>query len=451
MGSIEQPFVLEILKLDNVFTVMGYFPEASELLPNPNAVEEDAQLVRRCRGIYELPGQVDADFGPRRGLAVGHRKLSGLEHSTLSLDAFKQAWTDMSPIEKDRSIIVVYVNNNHYWYFRPAEDKQCASPDVSTLKTEFQKLVDMQASSRGTLLSNRARESERLIRKELQLHELLRIWRVKARAPLPALRDDKDVLFPLTRIGRTVTSERRAAMETARQLILDAANDAQKLLDLLDDKDDAVIVETIRIARTSLAEPRVGEETRAEEERAEGAGSSGRPGSSKDPLPPKGPPGGSGSKEQPGGSGSDSGPPKKRGRINGPPQNDASAYSHLIPQLPSHGQAPAFGGMFGSIDNLAATRQEEGFHGWSRQFNLGAEQHLTEYDVWNTQWDDLLPWIQQLLAHRGMTHAMWDGGNFKDWDETYRSAVSIALTRLVASQHVTTLTSLHLPFVMHRS
>ena len=50
-----------------------------------------------------------------------------------------------------------------------------------------------------------------------------------------------------------------------------------------------------------------------------------------------------------------------------------------------------------------------------------------------------------------MTHAMWDGGNFKDWDETYRSAVSIALTRLVASQHVTTLTSLHLPFVMHRS
>ena len=53
MGSIEQPFVLEILKLDNVFTVMGYFPEASELLPNPNAVEEDTQLVRRCRGIYE--------------------------------------------------------------------------------------------------------------------------------------------------------------------------------------------------------------------------------------------------------------------------------------------------------------------------------------------------------------------------------------------------------------
>ena len=35
MGSIETAFVLEILKLDSVFTVMGYFPDASELLPIP--------------------------------------------------------------------------------------------------------------------------------------------------------------------------------------------------------------------------------------------------------------------------------------------------------------------------------------------------------------------------------------------------------------------------------
>jgi hypothetical protein len=59
---------------------------------------------------------------------------------------------------------------------------------------------------------------------------------------------------------------------------------------------------------------------------------SGRSGSSKDPLP-KEPPGGSGPKEPPGGSGSKD----------------------------PHGQAPAFGGMFGSIDNLAATRQAEGY------------------------------------------------------------------------------------------
>ena len=52
MGSIEQPFVLEILKLDSVFTVMGYFPNASELLPNPNSVEADTDLVRRCKGNY---------------------------------------------------------------------------------------------------------------------------------------------------------------------------------------------------------------------------------------------------------------------------------------------------------------------------------------------------------------------------------------------------------------
>lgn len=81
-----------------------------------------------CKGNYELHGQADED-GHRTALAVGHRKLSGLEYSTLSLDAFKPVWTNMSAIEKDRSIIVVFVNNNHYWYFRPAEHKPCASPE----------------------------------------------------------------------------------------------------------------------------------------------------------------------------------------------------------------------------------------------------------------------------------------------------------------------------------
>ena len=71
MGSIESAFVLEILKLDSVFTVMGYFPDASELLPNPNSVEADTDLVRRWKGNYELPGQVEEGFGHRRGLSVG--------------------------------------------------------------------------------------------------------------------------------------------------------------------------------------------------------------------------------------------------------------------------------------------------------------------------------------------------------------------------------------------
>ena len=300
MGSIETAFVLEILKLDSVFTVMGYFPDMSELLPNPNSVEADAGLVRRWKGNYELPGQVEEGVGHRRGLSVGHRKLSGLEHSTMSLDAFKRLWTSLSNIEKARSIIVVYVNNNHYWYFRPAEDKPCASPSVDTLKAEFERMVAMQASSRATWLSNWARTSEKLIKQELQLHELLRIARIKARALMPPLPADKDILFPLPRTRRAVSSERGAAMETASQLTSDAAGDVQKLLRLLGDQDDAVIVETIRIARTSLAELRLGEEARAEEE------SSGRLGSSKDPLP-KEPPGGSGSKEPLGGSSSASG------------------------------------------------------------------------------------------------------------------------------------------------